>query len=451
MSTSSVYFNGQSSYSTDLNNAISRAVAIATLPITLLQNDQNSLVSQQGEIQTLGSDFVAVQSAIDSLNTAAGSSSYGATVDTAAVATASTSAGVLAGTYSLNVTSIGSQTNTISAAGSSTVVDPSTQSISSSSSFTLSVNGTNYTLSPSGTSLSSLVAAINSSGAKVQATVVNVGGSANPDYRLSVQSTQYAPDAIQVNDGTNDLLTSLTPGSYVQYQVNGQPSTPINSTSRTLSISTGLTAVVKATGSTNITVAQTSSGIVNALSSFVTAYNGAVDELTKNRGQNGGALTGSSLISQLQSSLGSISAYRSTGSGTLTSLADLGLTFDQSGHLQLDQAAFTAAQAESPAQVLSFLGSESTGGFIQTAYSTLTSLTDSSKGVITEAGNTVGTSISNLTTQISSKQTRVTQLQANLTTQMAQADAAIASLQGQVSEVTSLFAAQLQASRNITG
>jgi flagellar hook-associated protein 2 len=445
------YFNGESTFATDLNNVISRAVSTATLPITLLQNEQSTLTNQQSEVQTLGSDFEAVQSAIDSLNTAVSASSYSASVDTPSVASATASSGALPGTYALDVSSIGSQTNTISSAGSSAISDPSTQGISTATSYTLSVGSQTYTLSPSGTSLNSLVAAINSSGANVQATVINVGGSASPDYRLSVQGTEYAPDTVQLSDGTNNLLTSLNTGSYVTYQVNGEPATPINSTSRSLSLSTGLTADVTATGTANITVSQSNSAISTALSSFVTAYNAAVDEVTKNRGQGGGALTGDSLISQLESALDAIGSYSSASSGSVSSLADLGITFDENGHLDLDQTTLNSALSSSSADVLSFLGSETGSGFIQSAYSSLTSLTDSTYGSITETGNSIGTSISNLTTEISNKQAQVTQLQTNLTTQMAAADAAISALQGQDTEITDLFSAEQQESKDITG
>jgi flagellar hook-associated protein 2 len=452
--TSGSYFSGESTFSASLNNVISQALARASAPITQLQNQQSTLANEQGEVQTLGNDFMAVQTAIDGLNTAASTSAYSATVDVPTVATATASSTALAGTYTLDVSSLGSQTNTISPLGSTTVTDPSSQNISSATSFTLTINGTAKTITPSGTSLNALVTAINASGANVQATVVNVGGSASPDYRLSVQSTHYAPDTIQLSDGTNtNLLTTLNPGTYVTYTVNGQPSTPINSTSRSLSLSTGLTANVLTTGTANITVAQSSSNISSAINSLVTAYNAATAELTKNRGQNGGALTGNSLVGQLQQALNSIGSYTSsTGtSSAVHSLADLGLTFDQSGNLNFDASTFDSASATSPAAVTAFLGSETGGGFIESAYSTLTSLTANTTGTITVAGDNIGTTITSLTNEISTKQAQVTQLQTTLTTQMANADAAIASLQGQLSEITSLFTAENQVSQNING
>jgi flagellar hook-associated protein 2 len=231
----------------------------------------------------------------------------------------------------------------------------------------------------------------------------------------------------------------------VTYEVNGE--TPAaTSTSRSLTLSTGLTANVLAVGTTNITVTQDSSGISNALSSLVTAYNAASTELTNNRGQGTGALTGDPLISELQAALDSVANYESPTSSGLNSLTDLGVSFNTSGALVFSQSTFSAA---SLSDVTSFLGSQSGGGFLETAYVTIASLTDSTSGVITEAGENVGTSITNLATQITNKQAQVSQLQSTLTTQMAAADAALSSLEGQLSQVTDLFAAETLQSQNI--
>ncbi len=455
----SATFTGNSSFSTDLQNVITRAVGIASLPLTQLQNEQSTLADQQSELQTLGTDFQAVQSSIDALNSAVGSGSYAATVDTPSVATASLSSGELAGTYSVTVSNIGSQTNTLSPAGLTTVSDPSSANIAAGSAFTLTVAASStsaaksYQITDSSASLNGLVQAINSSGANVQATVVNVGGSASPDYRLSIQGSDYGPTTIQLNAGTTasgaNLVPTLTPGSNVTYQVNGQL-TNVTSTSRSLAISTGLTVNVLGTGTANITVAENSDGVSTALSNFVASFNTAADELTKNRGQNGGALAGDSIIAELSSSLQSLAEY-SGSSNTVNSLTGLGVTYDTNGHLQFDATAFNQATSTSQSDVLNFLGSETTGGFLQTASTTLTALTNATSGLITDASNSIGTSIINLTTEIGNKQDYIAQMQTNLTAQMAAADAAISSLESQVTEITDLFAAQAQASKNITG
>jgi flagellar capping protein FliD len=199
-------------------------------------------------------------------------------------------------------------------------------------------------------------------------------------------------------------------------------------------------------GTANITVSQNNSGISSALSSLVTAYNAASTELNNNRGQGSGALTGDPLVSELQASLDAVANYEAPSSTSVNSLTQLGVSFNDSGQLTFSQSAFDAA---SSSDITSFLGSETGGGFIETAYVALGTLTDSTNGVITEAGNSIGTSITNLSTEITSKQSQVSLLQSNLTTQMAAADAALSSLEGQLTQVSDLFAAETLQSQNI--
>jgi flagellar hook-associated protein 2 len=445
-------FNGTSTYASDLQTVITRAVSIASLPITQLQNQQSTFTSQQSALQTLGNDFQNLQTALSSLDSAASSGSLAPSVDNTTVASAAVSSGALAGTYSVNIASLGALTNSISNSNLPSVSDPTSGNISSSSTFTLSVNGSDYSLTPAANNLNSLVAAINASGANVQATIVNVGGSTSPSYQLSIQGTQYAPTTIQLNDGSQNLLSTLTSGSYVTYQVNGEPAnSTATSTSRTLAISPGLTVTAKATGTANVTLAQNGSGVENGLSSLVTSFNTAVDDLAKNRGQSGGALSGDSIVQQLSGILQSVGNY-SNSSGSVNSLTDLGLSFDQNGHLQFDASQFESTASTSLSSVTTFLGSASGNtGFLGAASQALESTTDATTGLITTATNSIGTSLNHLTTQITADQDRVTHLQASLTAQIAAADAAIASLQSQETQITNLFAAEAQASKNITG
>ena len=441
-STSSTGFTGSSSYSADLQTAISRAVSFASLPLQLLQNQQNSLTSQQSGIATLSSKFSSLQTALDNINSAVGTGSFSASVSATSVATAFAGAGVRAGSYNLIVLGTGSHTNTISQDGLTRVSDPSSGSISSSSTLTLSVDGTDYQISNSGNTLNSLADAINASSANVQATLVNVGSSSAPDYRLSVQGKKYAATSIQLNDGSTTLLNTLTTGSNVTYQLNGQ-SNVISSDSRTLTLSTGLTVNVLQAGSTDITVAQGSTQTSNALSAFATAYNNIVDELAKSRGKNGGALTGQTLVYTLSTSLRNI-LDTTAQSGGIKSLSDLGMSFDDNGHLNFDSSAFSTAASSSFSNVLGFLGSESTGGFLKTAKDALAGITDSTTGLLAASNSSISTSLSNLANKISDKTDQISALQTSLTAKMSAADATIASLEQQVSYYTDLFTTMRQ-------
>lgn len=449
-SSGSTAFTGSSAYSADLQNAISRAVSFASLPLEVLQNKQNDDTNQQTALQSLSSVFQSLQTSVDAINSSIGTGSYAATLSNISLGSAVTSSGITAGTYSLNVTNIGSQTNTMSADNLTVVTDPTVGDISSANNFTLTVDGQSFAISNPSGSLNKLAAAINASAANVQATVVNVGGSASPDYRLSVQGRKYAATSIQLSDGTNNsLLNTLSTGSNVTYQVDGQTSNA-TSDSRSLTLAPGLTVNVAATGTTNINVGQSTSGISNALTSFAAAYNAAVNELAKSRGQSGGALSGDSIVYTLSDNLRNL-INSGTPSGSVYSVTDLGLTFDQNGHLQFDPSVLSQATSKSLVDVQNFLGTETGGGFLKGANDILTSIDDTTTGTLPQATQSLTNEISSIATQISAQQDRINLLQQTLTAQMTKADATISSLQQQVSYYTTLFTTMRDNNSNSNG
>ena len=443
-------FNGSSTYAAQLQQTITHAVAVASLPLTALQRSQTQLTNQQSELQTVTSSFAAMQTAVNSLGSATGIGAFAATVSTPAIASAAISSGIMAGSYSLNVSSIGSQTNAISQNGQAIVTDPSTTNIDASTTYTLSLNGHSYSISDSSGTLNGLAQAINSSSASVQASVVNVGGPSSPDYRLSVQSLNYAPDSISLNNGTTDLLNTLSTGTNVTYQVNGQPSTPISSNSRSVTVSPGLSVQLLQAGTTQVTVAQSASNLASALSSFASAYNSINAELTKNRGQNGGALSGNSIIYQLQNQIQSLAQY-STATGSIHSLSDLGLAFDPSGTLTFDPSVFTKTASSAPNDLLNFIGTASTNGFLSAATNALNSITDPSNGPLSTAAGDLSNQLSAIATHITDDQASIATLQQKLTQQMANVDSTISSLQSQLSEITSLFTQMQTNQRALSG
>jgi len=437
-------FNGSSTYASDIQQSINHAMTVASIPLTQLGNNITALQGQQTELSTLQGDFTSIQTAIQSLSSASTGSLAG-TVSNSDVAAVSvdSSAAIGSGTYTLNVLSPGAQTLTLSDAGAK-VTDPGSTSISSSGSFTLSVNGTNTTITPTANTLTSLAQAINSANAGVSAVIVNIGSSSSPDYRLSLQSTELGADTIQLNDGSQPLLETLSAGSDATYQVDGQPAPPaepLSSTSSTITVAPGVTAQILQAGLTTITVAPDSSSAENALSAFATAYNQAVTDLTANHGTGGGALTGQPIVFQLQQSLENILQY-SGGSGSVQSLTALGLTFSSSGQLTFDPSTFESAQASNPLGVASFLGSASGAGsgFLGAATNALNGLEEIGTGLFATTNSSYQSQITADNLEVSDTETRITNMQNTLVEQMSKADAAISTLESQVSELTNLFA-----------
>jgi flagellar hook-associated protein 2 len=360
-------------------------------------------------------------------------------VSDASVLSASTAAGALPGVYTILVTDPGTYASALSGNSLPIITDPTTQNISAASSFTLTVNGVTQTIAPASNTLNALAAAINAdTSAGVQATIVNIGPPSAPDYRLSLQSNTLGNVSIQLNDGTSDLLTPLTTGTLAQYQVNGSPATPIQSNSRSVTLAPGVTVQLLKAGSSTVTVSQTTSSISSALSSFVTAYNAAVDELNKSFGQNPGPLNGKSIIFDLKRSLHDLTNYTG-GTGSITSLTGLGLSFDTSGHLSLDATTLSSATAAQMSDIFSFLGGATSGGFLQFATGQLSAIEDPTTGIISTTINSVSDSITHQNQLISNEQDYINQLQLSLQAKMAAADAAIAQIESQVSFFTGLF------------
>jgi flagellar hook-associated protein 2 len=432
---------GGSSYSSTLQAAVTRAVAIASLPMQLLQADQNTATGEATELGQLNSLFGSLQTSLQPVVSGTNNGALAATSSDTSVAQASLTGSALPGTYTLDVLNAGSESSAISSAPTPPITDPTSQSISQATSFTLTVGTQTYTVQPAGQDLNDLASAINSSGAPVQALVVNLGSPTAPDYRLVVQSTNLGENAIQLSDGTNNsLLSSLAPGSSASYTVDGQPSGGITTNSSTVTIGSGVTATLEGqTGSSTITVSADLSSVSNALSNFVTAFNAAIGELQKNYGQNGGALTGDSSVLDMSQVLSQIGTYTDSTGGSITNLTQLGLEFTDTGTLTFDPTAIAGLSQSQITDALSFLGSPTTGGFLQFATNTLDGITDPTTGVIATESQALQNQVNTDQTQITNDQAQVTQLQANLQAQMAASDALIATLQQQNTFLQGLF------------
>lgn len=90
----------------------------------------------------------------------------------------------------------------------------------SASTYTLAVDGADFTISPADNSAASVAAAINAlSGSPVQATVVNLGTAGGPDERIQLQSTSAGISTVDLLDSSGNSLqqqeTPITAGSAV--------------------------------------------------------------------------------------------------------------------------------------------------------------------------------------------------------------------------------------------
>jgi flagellar hook-associated protein 2 len=358
-------FTGSSQFSSDFQQVISRAVSFASLPLQQAQNEVNSLQAQSTELGTLNSRFTAMESVLRSLDSAAGTGSYSATVSDKTIASAALTGTPYAGTYTIEVDSTGAYATSLSSDGLPAVTDPDAGSMSDAANYTLTAGGFSATITPKTKTLTALANAINLSGANVQATVVNIGSASSPDYRLSLQGTKLGDLPIQLiaKDGSHPnqtLLTNGPAGSPAVYKVNGKPPQGIQSDTAAVTISPGLSVSLLNNGTATVTVGRNMTGVSDALSNLVAAYNATTAEIGKNRGTGTGGLNGQSILRTLSDALEQIVHYNSGGSG-ISSLASIGITADKNGVLSFNSSVFTSATTAHSDQLTAFLGSAGGG------------------------------------------------------------------------------------------
>ena len=434
-------FTGQSTYSAQFQQVIDKAVQIQEIPLDGMADQASSDQNRQTALESLDQALTTLQSAVTGLQLAVGSQALSGTVSDTSVASVSLASNATTGVYQLEVDSLGSATQTVSTGAPQTVTDPSSQNISNASSFTLTVNGTPTTITPTTNTLDGLVSAINDdSSLGVSASIVNVGSSGSPDYRLAVQSSTLGNVSIGLSDGTNNLLNTISTGSEATYKVDGLSDT-ISSDSDSITLAQGVTVNLLATTGANspitVSVGESTASAQTALQTFATAYNAVVSQLAAQHGQNAGALSGDSVLQVAQQALASIVDY-SNLSGSVTNLSDLGLDLDTSGNLTFNATEFEQNAGNNFTGLSQFLGS-STSGFLGVATSALNNLEDPTVGAVKAEEASITQDLTTLNTNISNEESSINQFQQNLVSQLSQSDAMIATLQSQVTFFQGLF------------
>ena len=442
-------FTGSSAFAQSLQASITQAVNIATLPITQLQNEVTNLQNQSSDLSGIDSKFASLQTAIAGIDQAMDGSSYETDVSDTSVVSATTSTGVMEGNYAIEVDSAGAYASSMT---TSSWVDSANQP-GQQTTYQLVVGSNTYNITPADNSAATVAAAINAqAGNQVQATVVDVGSSGSPDERISLQSTTLGPETLDIQLNGVSLQTPQTKGVLASYIVNDSGET-VTSDSQSVDIAPGLTVTLLSSdpgNPVNITVTRSTSALSTALSSFVDAYNAVQSALQNERGQSSGYLNGQSIVYEMTDALQGLATYTSPGSA-VSGLADLGLTLNDDGTLTFDPTTFMGEDFGNSTAVDSFLGTATTGGFLEAATNAMTGLEDPTTGIIKTDETDMQNQITSLNSQISTRQDQVNTLQQNLTTQMDAADAAIATMEQQYTYLSGMFQAEQVANEQYSG
>ena len=355
-------FSGVSQYSSDFQSILTRAQSIAELPLQSLSNEQSQLQSEVTAATGFGSAVSSLTSAVQALGTL-GTGGLTASSSDSSLVTAQATGATTDATY--NITDITSVATAASESSLNGYADTTTTAVSTTGSLNLVVGTTTtpITLGTGQNNLNGLVSAINNANAGVTAQVLTTS---KGDY-LSVSANSPGENAISLVDdptgAATQLLTSQNPGANTTFDLNGvpvsEPSTTIND------VVPGMTFTISGTTTTNQTVtvslAPDSSQLSQDLQTLVSAYNSVGTQVNGQVGSNAGSLSGNPVVWQTRSAMQQLVNYFDNSNSSIHSLADLGISLDDTGTMSLSSTAVSALSASQITAAFQFLGSATTG------------------------------------------------------------------------------------------
>jgi flagellar hook-associated protein 2 len=430
-------FTGVSQYSSDLQSILQRAVQIAQIPATQLQNQDSDVLQQKTAATSLGDAVANLAGTLTALGAVGDSAGISATSsDTTKVSILSSNA-TSPTTYAIShITSLASAASETSLTGYS---DSNTVTVSSAGSLQLSVGSANYPISLTSktNNLVGLRDAINNSGAGVTATILTTGTGANPNY-LSITSTADGAAALTLTDdptgAATALLTSNNPGSNASFQLNGVPVTKSSNTINDVvpGVTFSLQGTTTGAEQVSVTLASDRSKLASALNDFVSSFNSLSSQVNAQIGPSAGVLSGDSLVRQVQGDLRELTNF--SGSGAIQSFSDLGLNMDQTGTLSFNQDTFNALSDSQIASGFTFVGSSANGfGGLAAKFN---QISDPATGLIKIQTDQYTATDMRLNDELTDTNARISQMQSNLTLKLEAADALLAQLTSQQTILT---------------
>jgi len=274
------YFTGLSSFSSDFQSIIQRAVQIADIPVANLQNQQVTVNSEDQALTALEPGVSALGADVTALGTLASTQGLSASSSDSSTVSAVNTGATAPATY------IVSDIITLASAASETSLQgySATQTVSASGLVNLAIGSNTYQLNLTGAgqnNIAGLAQAINNANAGVSATILTAGST---DY-LVVSSNTTGATTLQLNNVTPaDLVTSNGTGTETSLEtyadqttapvsVNGQVQLAVGSEDFSLDISANnnLNGLVQAINGADAGVTASVTGSAGSYSLSLTA------------------------------------------------------------------------------------------------------------------------------------------------------------------------------------
>lgn len=413
-------------------------------PETAWATRTTTLQSQDTVLSTLGTDMSALSAALYTLTSFDGSFAQkeGATSDSSTVALTDATSAAAAGTHTLTVQTLAttSQQHSSAVATGATLSGSLTLQVGSGTAQTLAIDSTNNTVA-------TLASAINALDMGISASVIT---DKNGSYLSLTSSASGADnditsDASELTDssGTAVTMVETQEGADAAYTLDGIPLTANSNT-----ISTAISGVTfqllgKTSSAVTMQIANDSSGIATALSTFVSAYNTLTTALSGQEGKDstGAAqpLFGDQTLSLIQSQLSGALAFATRNSGKSSNLAQLGISVGTNGQLTLDSSALSTALRSNFTGIANYF--QNVGDFGQNLTTILNGLGNSGQGALalrvaqnTAEEKTLADNKTNLEARLATYQT-------SLTSELNTANQILQSIPQQLNEMKQIYAA----------
>lgn len=443
----------------NVESIITGLMSVEKQPLTLLQTQQSSYQSKISALGTLKSALSTFQSAAKALTPTVGQSSsvsfsaYKATLADSTIATATATNTAVAGTYSIDVTSLA--TNQRLTLGTTYAAGAAALDFGTDASRTLTITKgsgssattSTITLDSSQNTLSAVRDAVNNANAGVSATIVT---DTNGKQNLTFTAT---------DGGTSNAVTLGGTATFIDPS---NSSTPIAAASaftekaatdavvsiQGISIATtgntianaidGITLNLTKTGSTTLTVARDNTDLKSKVNTFVSAYNslnsaikslGAYDSSSQTAAILNGDSTLRSVQSQVRTALTSVPS--SLADNAYKTLSSLGISFQSDGSLKFDSTKFDTAASSNFSATATALGAYGS------ALNTVTTNLLSTSGVIASRNTGLNASLKGIGNQIDALNRRLTIIESTYRSQFTALDTTMSSM-----NTTSTYLAQ---------
>ncbi len=431
MSIAPLTITGVSQFSSDFQSILNRAVQIAQIPVTILQNRDSDLLQRKTLLGSLSSSVDTLATSLQSLGTVAANQALAASSSDAAVVSVTNTGASSPATYTINsITSLAAAASERSIAS---YLDSSATPVSSTGTVQLTVGSTDYKFALANNSLVGLRDKINTLGAGVTASILTTAGG---NY-LSISANAAGATTLKLIDDPDGaktaLLTGANQGTDAKFQLSGIDVT--QKTNFVNSVIPGVTFQLLATSATpvNISLQTDRTQLCSALQSFAGSLTAVRADLQAQTGKNAGLLSGSTVITGLQNTLRQLNSYH-LSSGSVNSLSDLGISFDTTGKVNFDQNVFNSLSDSQIADGFKFIGSATKGlaGFSVG----LRQYSDPIGGLIKMEQDGIDRTDRSLQTQIATLTDRINTMQTGLSQRLALADSLAAQLESQQKSLT---------------